>query len=470
VATGEGIFVIFPEKLNPTYKIDISNIGSATIITNGQNVYLSNGLVINGRLAFIGNQPYIPQNSELWLEHINIKNRGNDILVYFDGQRHNGNYISYGSNNLIAQGNNFDLEIEPFNNLVRMYGDSRLTSKPKFAQGDYLYFSIGDQKSKSGFLELTNREDKNLMPLLQTDGYVRMWNDRNDVAISGQKIENKYYWTIPKIREGSVSMELIADGDASKVYNFDENRRIFAIDKESSDRINEWRSYILTEHNVRLRGFFNEYDLVGFSASLNSMKEVLGIDFTKVERSKKQKIEIIESDRKLEPDPHTPASVYMIYQGDVDVWWNADRSKGEPYKISAYSYEEKPGGIFTLTHEVGHVLTTERLINSFKKIGASYDIYFSTDKKTGNSGPFGYAPRAYSETDVYEFIADIFTYTVHYPKWFNEFPTKLTKNPALSSLTPEQLIKAKQAFRDALIRELKEQDVLTETAKNPKKQ
>lgn len=483
VATKEGIFIILP-KTDEKFRLDTSNIGSATVITNNQKVTLSNGITMNGRLSFNDNQAYLEKNNELLLDGIKPKSRNNDILIYFDGKPHQGNYVSYGGKNLIAEGNNIDLEFTTDNKLVKMF-----PSKDKlqeFAQDDYLSFSIGDSKSKNGKIEFNNRDERNLLTLLrvnkdlETNGYVRMLNDRNGLIIDGSKVTNNYYegytgyfarflGDSTKPHEGAVSMQMVAGNDKEKVYVFDENRRIFVLnnnqkylhplsgqptEKKLLELMDELREKIGKQHNVVLRGFFDVDDLETFESSLSLMKEKLGIDFSKVEDVKGKKIELLEVEKRLSSDS---SRAYMFFTSqDPQVFWPAIQKGGDSYRLSAYPYTPGVGSGFGLVHETGHILRSPELDEKFIKTGKEVGIDFGgTQIKfyTRVSGPEELFPSGYSKRNIYEFQAEIFATIVEYPSWFEEL-TPVEKKRNLAPYEIKKIIEARQAFRDIWLEEL----------------
>lgn len=469
IATNEGIFIGLP-KIDDKFKLDISNVGSATVITNNQKITLSNGLTINGgRLSFADNQAFVSKNYELELEGIRIKPKGNDVLVYFDGKEHQGNYISYGQNKLIAEGNNFDLEFTNENKLVKVFSGSELIAvispilyqSDYLYESDYLYISLGDGISKSGKISLTNRENQNLLSLLETKGYIRMWNDRNDVIIDGARISNNYYRTyIPGgHRQGSVSMQIIAGGDVNKNYIFDENRRIIITTPEQTKKVDQLREEMLKQHNLVLTGFFDYAHLIDFSNSFNGMGS-LGIDFFEYEKIKGKKMEILEYFRSVN-DP-LEITVFADPPNAIVIW--SPTTRNNPlWKVTTYNYGENEIHSGIITHEIGHVLWNKdkSFSQNFRDQGKDYNIYFTDYVVKGrhNRGPNELFPSDRSKYNLPEFVAEIFRSIVHRPQWFTDpyegqFIINENKYTRLNQPVSDETLKKRQAFRDIWLKEL----------------
>lgn len=486
IATNEGIFIGLP-KIDEKSKLDISNVGSATLITNNQKVTLSNGLTIDGRLSFKDNQAFVSKNDELVLEGIKIKPKGNDVFVYFDGKEHQGNYISYGQKSLVAGGNNFELEFSTDNKLVKMFPSKHKLKE--LAQDDYLYFSIGDSKSKNGKIELTNKDERNLLPLLrvnkdlETNGYVRMWNDRNDLVIDGSKVTHNYYSTYLDYfarytdyftrHEGAVSMQMVVGNDKEKIYIFDENKRILALnsnqkyidpiseqptEKNLLGFMDELREKI-GKHNVVLRGFFEVGDLESFDYSLPLIEEKLGIDFSKIEGIKGMKTEIHEVEKRLSR-AFSATGYVVVSSEDPQLFWNPTYYKGDSYRVSDYQYAGRVGSGTTLVHEMGHLLRNpeldEKFIKTGKEVGINFEILPGHDLVFGPEELF---PSKKSKQDIFEFEAEIFDEIVRNPSWFEELTPaekeKAEKEKNLDYFYIKEIIKARQAFGDIWLEELK---------------
>lgn len=468
IATNEGIFIGLP-KIDEQSKLDISNVGSATIITNNQKVTLSNGLTIDGRLSFKDNQAYVSKNDELTLEGIKIKPKGNDVLVYFDGQQHQGNYVSYGEKKLIAEGNNFDLGFTGGNKLVKVFDDRSILKgttysaliykSPELLQDDYLYTSIGDGRAKSGKIVFSNKEDRNLLSLLETSGFVRIWNDRNDITIDENRVIQNYYKTLPTIREGSVSMQMIAGEDTNKVYTFDENRRILVLTSGQAIRMDELRQNILEKHHTTLIGFFDETHLWEFTRSFERM-EKSGIDFSKYKEIKGKNLEILENDLKSVPYSHEDTISTVTTSGRVN--WLARTRVAENYRITSYGEDVSRFDTKTsLIHELGHVLDRENRENLEKNvIEKGKEFGMSLTPGTENKGPNELFPSDYSKKNIREFQADTFEMIIRRPQWFTDpyeggFDKDREFFIRLREPVSNKVLEQRQAFRDIWLEELK---------------
>jgi hypothetical protein len=256
-----------------------------------------------------------------------------------------------------------------------------------------------------------------------------MWNDRNDVTYDGN---NVYYWKIPTIRAGAVSMLVVADGDVDKIYAFDENRRIFLMSREESKRIDVLRQKILSDHNTVLTGFFGKTELNNFDYVLSNIKNNLGVDFSKYEEVKKgKKLNIIEDE------------IYsrLASAGESKVYWSIDTSSRPLYRLLVYNFWLGDSPPTVLAHEIAHTISTNELDSRF--ITKANELGMDFPDNPEDSIPYIQAkaniyPRDFPTNyfwPVQEFVAVIFEKMFADPKWFN---------------TPER-----HAFRDIWLEELK---------------
>lgn len=486
IATPEGIFVVLPEfpSKDLSYRIDPLKTGNVVLITNGQNVLFWRDPITAERVGIRDGQLYVPSNTKWNLRGIDIKSTGNEVFVYFDGISHKGNYVSLGKNNFIADGNKFDLEFSTANKYVRVFGDPPLTQKESIEnrilisrmedrdllwQDDYLYFSLGDGKEKNGRFELFNKENYNDLSILKTDGYIRMWNDRNDVTIDGKNFWSRYYqpyFVPPGFGQGSVSMQLIADDDSSKLWTFDENRRIFPLTTKQAAEIGSLRSEILKNHNIILHGFFDLEYLSDFNKALFNMEKSLGTDFREVERVKGKKIEVIEGDKRLSKK----SIVASTYVGENQVFFAKDFRIGEPYRISAYTLADQKAATESepLTHEVGHLLTSEDLLNKFRTINAKYDIRVSEYSGKSETNPVGFSPTSYGKTDIREFAAELFATLTDEKEWFTSVSQHVKDQPFWNQLGKDAALKYRTELRAAWEEEIRKyQKQGVQKTKNP---
>lgn len=464
IADRDRILVVLPQT---TREVDISDVGSSTILTNKQKIPLSNGLTIDdGKLSFTNNKPFVAKNDQTKIEGINIEPKGNDVFVYSDGKEHQGNYVSYGQKSLIAEGNNFDLEFLPDNKFVKVFRDNILSAYAKFytgknfeleqAQSDYLYMSLGDENTKVGEIKLTNREDKNLLPLLETNGFLKLWNGGNYVTADGDKISQNYYSVTQGTLHGSVSMQVIVGGNDEIGYVFDENSRIISIDKERMIQLDRMREDILKDHNTKLTGFFSFDSLRSFDISLMGMEQNLGIDFSKFEKITGKKLEILDTGNYfyLRNSNQALASVSPYGENPIILWRSNDKAHEDGnYRVLSYTYATLADTLIYyfdyLPHEFAHILVklNPSLNYEFQKVAVQNDVFLSPF--SFNYGPDEVFPSEYAKTNIDEFEGELLQKMALNPQWLYNPNANFPKPPVSS-----KVLKTRQAFADVFRKEL----------------
>jgi len=488
IADRDRIIIVLPSI--GQHKLDISNVGSATIFTNNKEVILSDEVAVNGKLSFIDNQPYVRKNDEITIDGIKINPKGNDVYVYFDGLQHKGNYVSYGQKNLFAEGNNFDLEFLPENKLVKVVqlykgAIEELKSKisislgiskpinPEILQNDYLYVSFGGN-GKSGVLKLNNRENANLMPMLETKGYLRVLNGQQDIIIDDNMVRRI---AVPfskfKVYRDSASMQLSTpqspNSDISQVdeifgslpkpiYTFNENNGMEIIPEENAKKLDELRTTILEKYQVVLNGYFDKPVLEDITTGFKNI-EALGIDFSKYEQANGKKIEMLEQTIKITNLKDVLSAFKTVATANEPtsiISWNPIIFRGP--RTSPYTQEEESNiRIESTVHEVGHILleqSYQKLIDAGNKFGMHLDTKKGNFEPL-NKGPEYLFPSYYSKFNAGEFNTELFTTMVRNSKWFtdpyNGGSDKYGLNIILANPVSPEIMKQRQALGNIVL-------------------
>ncbi len=421
-------------------------------------------IFVTGKLNYREGQAHKAKNEELILEGIKIK--GNDVNIYFDGKEHQGGYISYGQKNLIAEGNNFALEFLPENRFVKVFPEDPIDRRNPFYdqlpfvyQNDHFSTYLGDSTGKSAKIILTNRDELNLMPLLETRDYVRILNGGNDVVASGQQVSQKFVRSADKSPKGSVSVEMVAGGNTKKVYDFDEDSRVIALSDGQSKRLNEMRTNIIRNHNVALIGFFSEEKLKYFDYNLNTL-EKLGVDFSQYEKVEGKQIKILQfnkGDFKGETNPDTQV------MGFSDTDYNSKIPVG---RVIIYPFHETSFPTGDPVHEIGHLISDgkdTRLNQKFVAVGSKSGMELNINdfaEYMPNSGPAELFPTRYSREALREYKPEILMMMAFRPQWFTDpyegiYDKENNKGTRLSKPVSPKIMKQRQAFRDLWLEELK---------------
>ncbi|MBI2653554.1 hypothetical protein HYX02_01960 [Candidatus Woesearchaeota archaeon] len=481
ISREEGIFIVMPQKIDEKFKLDTSDIGSATIVTTlynrNQKITLSNGAAIKGWIGFSNNHPFVPKNFELIVDGVKIKPKV-DVALYFDGREHQGNYVSFeGQKKLIAAGNNFDLEFTPENKLVKVFYEPKIR---ELAQRDILTMSVGDGISKSGKISFINREDQNLLSLLNVKGFLRIRNDGSETTVDGTKVKQnliqisltEFFQDIVLDFTDAVSMQMVVEEDLKKVYTFDEKRSIKVMSIEQARKLDLLRENILKQHNVILTGFFDENSLTDFTKSLKNIKERLGIDFFAFERIKGKKLEVFEY---LQIEKKY--GVATAHSEEAIIRWVLDtRTRNDILTSRRYTNKELDFSE-AFTHEVGHILFSDQSIvqriiaksaeykmTQFSLGGSTLlpsDIISALVNRLAGRDTLLLFPTFSSLRNIDEFIGEIFYTMVHRPQWFTDPSEGLCiKNqegadcPKLEPPVSAGVLKRRQAFREIILEEL----------------
>lgn len=101
VATDNGIESILPKNM---LMADISSVDGLTIYTQDRDLVLSNGMVVNGQISFDKGQVYVAYGDSARINGVEVFAGGDRINIYDDGLMHTGNYVSFGQQDMIIQG------------------------------------------------------------------------------------------------------------------------------------------------------------------------------------------------------------------------------------------------------------------------------------------------------------------------------------------------------------------------------
>jgi len=154
IADSERIIVVLAESVSG---LDIPSTDDVTIDTNNQDVLLSDGTEINGRVSSQNGQVYVSKGDQAHINNIEITASYGNVDVYFDGEEHSGNYVSLGEKNIIIQGDNFDVTFNEGNDYV-----TNLNSE----ENDRFIV----RPLNNGKVTITNRDEQNLAPNVVVTG------------------------------------------------------------------------------------------------------------------------------------------------------------------------------------------------------------------------------------------------------------------------------------------------------------
>ena len=173
MATEERIVVVLAESVAG---LEIPTTDQVVVDTNGQDSYLADGTKINGKVSSQNGVAYVETGDKAVVNDVEITASYGKVYVYFDGQEHTGDYVSFGEKNVVIQGSNFDVVFNDGNDYFSVNSDEndRLVIRPL----------------NNGKISITNRDDQDLAPSVVVTGsadeyeWAQIKNGKHQLTIS----------------------------------------------------------------------------------------------------------------------------------------------------------------------------------------------------------------------------------------------------------------------------------------------
>ena len=162
-----------------------SSIPSEYLTTiEGNNYNLPNGAFITGRLGFDKNgQAFVEADNKVAVDNVEIIDedhfgQGSRTKVFFDGEKHEGKYVSFGKDNLIIASNKEDTLTNPIVNFKQ--GNKFI----KVDEGDY----VAMNSFSGGEIEIQNRDSQGMIPRILTKGSFFIDEDYKSILYKNEEI------------------------------------------------------------------------------------------------------------------------------------------------------------------------------------------------------------------------------------------------------------------------------------------
>ncbi len=386
--------------------------------------YLDGAFAVSGDVSFVKGELYVELKDKAVINGVLIDAYSGYVDICnvkgcSDASDFNGIYFG---EKLIGKGSGFSIEFldDPRQSYFQVYSDYTKSRLPYFWQNDKLKFDIGRIEEK-GYLEVVAQESQ--LPVVKTDGWVRIENDDNTVTVNGKNVKKELFqhpqgaqdtkltepkkeifpslwtsegWDVPQIsseiaieKRGAVPLELQPVQSNLVNHFFDNNKNVHTMSSIVANAIKEERSAIWQEHGISMDGYFSAYELSIFSKQLEIMRERLDLDFkkfTKLEDGRIYPVVIVESDNSISRGPgddNVEAFVNGIFPHLI-FWTPTSDLKNPEISVKA---GESPSveslleyyGEEIFTHEFGHVI--EGLLNP-ATISERYN-----EEKSSRGGP-----------------------------------------------------------------------------------
>ena len=299
-ATSEHIVVVPPDymKDKSIVGLDITMFGSAKFDLSSTEIYhkIEDGreIPIKGHITVRDGQLYVSNGGDALVDGMHVTAKSNDVRLLFDGNACQGSCISIGKDTLFAKGDGFRFKPIGFKDASHLNTFFRVNDleypRPWRGENDVLEFRMGDLNGKEGEVKVT--KVKNSIPLVETQGFVRLINDEIPLRIDdgNVKIEKWFVEDLPEKGSGSVPLTVLAGGNKRRYFQFDENQNLYATRKSTYQNQVQLRAEMLDDFNIGLGGYFTEAELKIFSDSFKKMENAYDIDFKKVKKDDKELI------------------------------------------------------------------------------------------------------------------------------------------------------------------------------------
>lgn len=225
----QGNIIISPSK---DQEVNIPSTDNVILDTMFQEITMSDGTRINGKLNFREGKIYVLAENEVIINNIQIKNNyKNDLPIYFDEEEHEGNYIAIGKEKMhIANvDGDYNVIFKTENDFFDVEKDDYLKMEPGF------YSEVIIQKREEDIIPLVTVEAdiKHGIGLLLTNG------DQLFVVEDGQLKSLRNDPLVPK-EKGSVPFTLLIKDEmkndllSDQKVIFDNSKNFFVVSRELS--------------------------------------------------------------------------------------------------------------------------------------------------------------------------------------------------------------------------------------------
>jgi hypothetical protein len=339
-------------------EVDLVNVpqeDDVVINTNGRDLTIGN-IYVNGKLSYKKGKPYVGSGDKATIKNIVITSWGGDIDIYFDGVKHQNNFVSFGDKKFISAGEGVDIKFLEGNNYF---------SVTNGIQNDLLSIEL-----KSGAFEVEKRNKINNLPLVKTEGEVFIQNNENNILVSGTEVEystDKRRYLLPEER-GAVCFELEVGGDNTKHWFFDDNHNIIVQDQQSYTETNSLREKIKEEYGVTLKGYFSPHELFLFQNNLNTLQQngfdIKDLTINSVDRRIRGKNWISKSSHAF-VDRYGGNTLFWTPLYDLNeeylknIMGDYERRRLLLFTKKVKSSEAIPLYIRNLYHETGHIINNQ---------------------------------------------------------------------------------------------------------------
>jgi len=189
---------------NPKSRVLQYSQGNYLTTIDGNDYLLTDGSVVSGRLGFDNGQAFVSLDDKTVINGVEISSKKLNTNVFFDGQRHEGDYVSFGDNNFIIHFNKVESPIVNF---------KQNNPYLKIDEGDYVAM-----KSLPGSeIEIQNRDTLGLIPRVITKGDFIIDEDYKSIKIDSKETSFLRLYNSPKL---SIATESFVSSTTSPVELF----------------------------------------------------------------------------------------------------------------------------------------------------------------------------------------------------------------------------------------------------------
>jgi len=246
-ATDDG----FDIRITSDIDLDKNPSAGITIDTNGHKLTLPDKTTVEGRISYKevnGDiQAYVKKNDKVTINEVEVTTWYIDVDLFFDGQEHSGNYVSFGNKNVVIQGDNFFTTFSEGNNYVDVNNkeNDRLVVSP-INNGK---ITITKESGKAPEVVVTGPKDKKIWARIKNGRYDSGIGNFGLLRVSANQALSSEY--------GSVSMEI-------KIINDEGNNLIVGEDGQDAK--------IIIDNSNRLQ-YASEGAIVGENGKISCKDE-----------------------------------------------------------------------------------------------------------------------------------------------------------------------------------------------------
>ncbi len=220
----------------------------------GEGIKLPDNKIMSGTLNYRREgRAFITEGETVSINNVEIKAEGYTGL-YFDGERHKGEYISLGDKNLVASSKYSEplIDFKENNPYIKIEGKDYVAIKMKRASSDFP--SDSDFPSE---IEIQNRDDLGKIPLVTTKGSFVIDEDHKSIITFNKKVCLDRYSPALNIKEESTTspIELIisdVEGNMKNNKIFVDNFNRIAIVPENAEEFLAKSEGIDTKFSARV--------------------------------------------------------------------------------------------------------------------------------------------------------------------------------------------------------------------------